>query len=63
MATNKPAQPMGGVTMDLGLGSALNQQLADETEDEKKKRMLGMSALQSPAAQMLLGGMPGAGKV
>lgn len=50
---------------DLGLGSALSQQVQDETEDEKRKRMLGLSPMQSPAAQMLLGGFgqTGVGKV
>ena len=48
-----------GAASDLGFGAALSQQVKDETEEEKKKRMVGMSALQSPAAQMLLGGMSG----
>lgn len=41
--------------MDLGLGSDLAQQEKDMTEEEKRKRRLGMSMMQSPAAQMLLG--------
>lgn len=56
-------QPFGltGVAAtDLGLGNSLGQQVKDETDEEKKKKKLGLSALQSPAAQMLLGnGMPG----
>lgn len=51
--------PMGSVVMDLGLGDQLSEQVKDESDDEKKKRQLGMSALQSPAAQMLLGGASG----
>lgn len=51
---------------DLGLGSALSQQVQDETEEEKRKKALGLSVTQSPAAQMLLGGgfgQTGVGKV
>lgn len=51
---------------DLGFGSTLSQQAADETEEEKRKKRLGMSPLQSDAAKMLLGGgygMTGVGKV
>lgn len=51
---------------DLGLGSQLTGQVQDETEDEKRRKRLGLSALQSPAAQMLLGGgfgQTGVGKV
>lgn len=61
---------MGGgfstAAIDLGFGRSLAQQTADQTEEEKKRRQLGLSALQSPAAQMLLGGgygMTGVGKV
>ncbi len=46
----------GMAAMDLGLGNQLPQQVADQTEEEKRKKRLGMSAMQSPAAQMLLGG-------
>lgn len=43
---------------DLGLGSNLADQVTDETEEEKRKRRLGMS--QSPAVQSLFGyGMTG----
>lgn len=41
---------------DLGLGSSLSQQVQDETDEEKRKRALGLSVMQSPAAQMLMGG-------
>lgn len=45
-----------GAVMDLGLGSALSQQVKDETDEEKKRRQMGMSPLQGMASQMLLGG-------
>ena len=51
---------------DLGLSNSLAGQVQDETEEEKRKRRLGLSALQGSAAQMLLGGgfgMTGVGKV
>lgn len=51
----------GFAATDLGLGGALNQQVDDETEEEKRKKRLGLSALQSPAASMLLGGGMGGG--
>lgn len=56
----------GQASVDLGLGSSLSQQVKDETDDEKKRRQMGLSALQSPAAQMLLGnpfGRTGVGQV
>jgi hypothetical protein len=57
MATSGMGKNLTGVaSMDLGLGNQLTQQVKDETEEERKKKMLGFSALQSPAAQMLLGG-------
>ncbi len=55
MAT-KPT-PSGSAAIDLGYATSLPEQVKAETEEEKKKRLMGMSALQSPAAQMLLGGM------
>jgi hypothetical protein len=42
---------------DFG-GGGLAQQVKTETEEERKKRMLGMSALQSPAARALMAGSP-----
>ena len=45
-----------GSGTDMGLGSQLPQQVKDETEEEKRKKRLGMSALQSPAGQALLSG-------
>lgn len=47
---------MGSASLDLGLGSALSQQVKDETDEEKKRRQMGMSQQQGPASQMLLGG-------
>jgi hypothetical protein len=48
---------------DLGFGGDnLRQQTQDEAEEEKRRRKLGLSPLQSPAARALLGGgMGGAG--
>ena len=41
---------------DLGFGGAgLAQQLKDETEEERKKRQLGLSAMQTPGASVMLG--------
>lgn len=41
---------------DLGLGSLLGQQTKDETEEEKRRKKLGLSALQdSSAAAQLFG--------
>jgi len=60
-----PAQPsMSPAGMDLGLGGALQQQVAGETEDERKKRMLEMQQQQfggSLAVTSLFGrrGSPG----
>lgn len=49
-----------GVVADLGLGDLLGQQVAGETEEEKKKRLASMSQqgkpAASPAAMQLLGG-------
>ena len=48
---------------DLGLGSNLSQQVQDETEEEKRKRKLGMSLLQGGAAQTLGFGLTGVAPV
>lgn len=64
MALGNPLS--GNAASDLGLGSMLSQQVKDETDEEKKRRQLGLSALQGPAAQMLLGnpfGRTGVGQV
>jgi len=49
-------QPLGAAS-DLGLGSMLGNQQQDETEEEKRKRKLGMSPLtqNSLAVQTLFG--------
>lgn len=41
--------------VDLGLGDMLQRQQGDETEEERKRRQLGLGSTQSPAAQTLLG--------
>lgn len=46
----------GMASVDLGLGSSLNQQVQDETDEEKRRRRLGLSSLQQPASSLLLGG-------
>lgn len=51
-----PGSSLGMASVDLGLGSTLNQQVQDETEEEKRRRKLGLSALQSPASSLLIGG-------
>ena len=61
MPLNRLPNLTGIASADLGLGSNLQQQVQDETEEERKKRLMGLSSLQSPAAQMLLGGASGAG--
>jgi hypothetical protein len=43
-----------------GLGDLLNQQVGDETDEEKRRRQLGLSVTQqggSPAMTALLGGV------
>lgn len=47
----------GLAATDLGFGDLLKGQVKDETDEEKRRRQMGMSPLQMPAAQMLLGGM------
>jgi len=56
---------MGGASADLGLGGQLGQQVQDETEAERKKRMALMQqqSLLGPAGSLavtsLFGGMGG----
>lgn len=47
--------PMAGMSAgtDLGLGSSLADQVTDETDEEKKRKKLGLA--QSPAVQSLFG--------
>jgi hypothetical protein len=41
-----------------GLGDQLSQQVGEETDEEKRRRQLGLSVTQqSPAMQSLLGGV------
>lgn len=53
---------------DLGLGSMLQEQVAGETEEQRKKRMLQMQERQamgpagSPATLALFGGLGGLGR-
>ena len=44
--------PTGG---GFGLGSSLSQQVKDETDEEKRKKALGLSVMQSPAGRALAG--------
>jgi hypothetical protein len=59
-----------GAVPDLGLGGALNQQVQDETDEERKKRLAQMQRQQAlgPSGSLAVtslfgprGGMPGAG--
>jgi hypothetical protein len=59
MTTNSPYSAAGtalNLSGDLGLGGSLGQQVKDETDEERKKRLMGLSALQSPAGKALLAG-------
>ncbi len=47
-----PAMGLSAAT-DLGLGSNLSQQVQDETEEEKRRRKLGLAS--PPAPQDLFG--------
>lgn len=66
MPANSPLSP---AAVDMGFGQDLQQQVADETDEEKRKRRLGLSQMQSEASSMLLGtgygglGAAGVGKV
>ena len=52
---------MSPAATDLGLGTDLSKQVTDESEEERKKRMLAAKTSQlSPGAAALLGG-PGMG--
>lgn len=43
----------GAASADLGLGSNLSDQVTDETDEEKRKKRLGLAA--SPAVASLFG--------
>ncbi len=59
--------PVGGVATDLGLGGQLSQQVKDETDEERKKRLAQMQqqSLLGPAGSLavtsLFGGRGGPG--
>lgn len=48
-----------GVDLGLGLGGSLQQQVGDQTEELRKKKMREQQQAMSPAVQSLLGGMGG----
>jgi hypothetical protein len=58
-ATNQTG--LTGAASDLGLGDMLGQQVANETDEQRKKRMAHMAQDKnmSPAAISLLGGYSG----
>ncbi len=49
-----PSSPFSSAASDLGLGDQLGQQVADETEEMRKKRMLELQQKQQlgPAGSM-----------
>lgn len=66
-----PASSLSPASIALGLGDMLGQQVADESEETRKKRMAEMQQKQmaGPASSMAVtslfgmnGGMPGAGR-
>lgn len=60
-----PMQPLSAAS-DLGLGTSLSDQVKDETDEERKKRQMGLSTLQSQASALLIGnpfGRTGVGQV
>jgi hypothetical protein len=52
-----PMSPSLSAFGDLGLGDALTRQREDETEEEKRRKRLGLSQMSqgSPSVQQLLG--------
>lgn len=50
----------GSAGVDLGLGGALQSQVADQAEELRKKKMREQQGL-SPAVQSLFGGLGGTG--
>jgi len=63
--SNAAGLTTSAATVDLGLGNMLQQQVAGETEEQRKKRMLALQQRQmfgssaSPAVMSLFGGMSG----
>lgn len=49
--------PLSGPVTDLGLGSVLGQQQKQETDEERRKRLLGLSPMSSlmPGVTSLMG--------
>lgn len=62
MPANLNTGLLSTAAMDLGLGGGLQQQVKDETDEERKKRLqlAQQRAMMGPAATML-GMAPGAG--
>jgi hypothetical protein len=60
MAAANPTN-LSGAAGDLGLGDMLGQQVANETDEQRRKRMAQMAQDKnmSPAAISLLGGYSG----
>lgn len=60
---NNPALPMPGAIADLGLGNQLGQQVAGETDEQRKKRMaqLQQAQLLGPAGSMAVTSLLGNG--
>lgn len=60
---NNMSLGMSPAATDLGLGDMLGQQVKDETEEQRKKRLLDQQqrSLMGPAANML--GLGGSGNV
>jgi hypothetical protein len=51
-----PVKPFTGQSpTGLGLGSDLSNQVQDETEEEKRRKRLGLSQASNPAVTSLLG--------
>lgn len=63
MPANSQMAAMGGAAADLGMGDQLNQQVQDETDEERKKRLQQMQqqSLLGPAGSLavssIFGGM------
>jgi hypothetical protein len=52
--TSEKNAPLSGLAQDLGFGGMqLRQQLADETEEERRRRLLGQSPLAPPRSSIL----------
>jgi hypothetical protein len=61
MATTPNSLSLSGAVNDLGLGDMLGQQVANETDEQRRKRLAQMQQDKnmSPAAISLLGGYSG----